>query len=310
MEHNITRTLIVGVPRSGSSWVGEILGTTSGAVLVHEPDNPVCNPQAWRLRERCGWFPVFHPGEAAPEYRQVWDLAFAGGWPLQRPAIGAGKALKRLPPRLRHAVLRPLAASTRRLRSSPQHVVVKSVYATFALEWLVSRYDPHVVVIQRNPLNVISSWMDLEMPLGDLATSPRVRTEYVERRGLPPPPRDARPLLQIAWGVGLQMAVLEQEARRHPEWVRVRHEDLCLDPAARFPELASRAALTWSSAAQQQLNGSQTTGTGYGTRRIAADLPEKWRGWYSAADRRAVMTVLERFDDLQSLLPKATPALA
>ena len=33
------RVLVAGLPRSGTTWVGEVLGRTAGARYLHEPDN-------------------------------------------------------------------------------------------------------------------------------------------------------------------------------------------------------------------------------------------------------------------------------
>ena len=44
--------LIVGQGRSGTTWVGEVLGRAEGARYVHEPDDERRDPQALRARLR------------------------------------------------------------------------------------------------------------------------------------------------------------------------------------------------------------------------------------------------------------------
>ena len=64
---------------------------------------------------------------------------------------------------MRDAVVAALAEATSRLRRRPRHVVVKSVNSVFSLDWIVKRYTPKVLVLRRNPLNVVSSWVVLNL---------------------------------------------------------------------------------------------------------------------------------------------------
>src|SRR5207247_758089 len=50
-----------------------------------------------------------------------------------------------------------------------EHVVVKSVHAPLALEWVAARFEPAVVVVLRHPLNVIASLLELGLPDRDRA---------------------------------------------------------------------------------------------------------------------------------------------
>lgn len=77
----MTRVLVVGMPRSGSTWTAEILGLAEGTRALQEPDNPDNNPAAVAVRSVRGWHPTLEVGQAAPDYQRLWDLAFAGGWP-------------------------------------------------------------------------------------------------------------------------------------------------------------------------------------------------------------------------------------
>ena len=84
--------------------------------------------------------------------------------------------------------------------------------------------------MQRNPLNVVSSWRELRIPLFDLATRPIIRSRYIEPLGIEPPGTDASDVAQIAWHVGLLTHVIAESLENHPEWHFVTHEDLCQDP--------------------------------------------------------------------------------
>jgi len=303
MAAHTSRVLVIGAPRSGTTWVAEVLGATPHTKLIHEPDNPDPNPQAWRARELHGWYPVLRSGERYIDYERIWDLAFAGGWPTSSPAVAAGHILRRLPPPMRHLLLVGLGAMTRRVGRHSTNLVVKSVHAAFCVEWLIDRYSPRIILVQRNPLSVIASWIALDMPVGDLATNRRVRADYIDRWGLPSVDEWAPKLDQIAWSVGLLMTVLQRQAQSHPEWIVVRHEDLCIDPTRELRLLAGQVGLEWSENAERRLLASQVQGSGYETRRVARELPDKWRERYKPGQIPAVMTILAGFPDLRLFLP-------
>ena len=74
-----SRVLVAGLPRSGTTWVGEVLGRTAGARYLHEPDNHLVRPDAWWAKRRFGPYPELSPGAAGGDYERLWALAFAGG---------------------------------------------------------------------------------------------------------------------------------------------------------------------------------------------------------------------------------------
>src|SRR5207237_10167784 len=78
------RVLVAGLPRSGTTWVGEVLGRTAGARYLHEPDNHLLRPEAWSAKRRLGPYPELRPGGDVVSgevggYERLWARAFAGG---------------------------------------------------------------------------------------------------------------------------------------------------------------------------------------------------------------------------------------
>ena len=77
--------------RSGTSWVGRLLGRTAGAAYVHEPDSP-WEPFAARARAGLGSLPAVDAGDSGPPlYAHLWDVAFTGRrrYPTNRLAYQA-----------------------------------------------------------------------------------------------------------------------------------------------------------------------------------------------------------------------------
>lgn len=63
---------------------------------------------------------------------------------------------------------------------------------TFYIEWLLRHHEPRVVVIQRNPRNRISSWIELGVRGFDLFDRPAIRDRCLEPLGSSVPARCER----------------------------------------------------------------------------------------------------------------------
>jgi hypothetical protein len=323
IDDGMTRVLVVGVPRSGTSWVGRVLGSTQGATYLGEPDNHEHNPFALRAKLGIpGWFYPAPAGEAR-EYARLWLTAFgleaspgnlrrAGDRvrdavalrllhsvseaqllrAMQRPGHGWGAGQARL--RLAAA----LGVPTRPSRDT-RSIVVKSVHAPLSIEWVVERVSPvHVLVVLREPLNVLSSWLELGWlaegsdPLGEL--EPAVRDVVAERLEVAPAGPDASPLARSAWLVGALTSALRTAAERHA-WHAVTHESLSERPRERFPAVAERLGLTWTGESDDLVARLDRPGAGYEVTRESAGLSEIWRSRLTDAQVAEVTDMLERF---------------
>jgi Sulfotransferase domain len=245
------KILLAGTHRSGSTWTSQVLSHARDTRVVSEPDGPISDVLGAVVASRLGEFPVLEPSQRSYWYRVVWDLAFSGGWPWDQVASAraAGRGLVRVPPGIRDRAVTALAEVTRRLRPRPGNVIVKSVNSAFSLEWIARRYAPTVVVLRRNPLNVVSSWLVLGMGTGEsVSNDARVVDSYLRPLGLQVPNGHSSEITRVAFNVGLLTKALSETAGRHPEWIVASHDDLCIDPATTFRELTARIGLEWTDA--------------------------------------------------------------
>ncbi|MGZ4756213.1 MAG: sulfotransferase [Acidimicrobiia bacterium] len=300
----MAQVLIVGVARSGTTWVGQTLGRTQGVHYVHEPDG---DHDAFAFRARRGFAanPVLRPGESYAEWERLWRGVFAGGRPSPALRARAARYLYaktpvadrwdawlggRTSPRLR--LVAALAAP--RVGSGSEAVVAKSVRAAFAVEWIAARFEPRVLVVERNPLNVLSSWITLDF-LND-ARQLRTLADTAQRSwGIEAPSESAPRLVQQAFSVGVLMSALREASDRHPDWQVVRHEDLCIEPVRKYRALAERLGLVWSDGAAAFLEESDREGEGYETRRPTSLQPERWRDLLDPAQVTTIQETLAVF---------------
>ena len=256
----MNRILVIGAPRSGSTWLANALACTPGARLAHEPDNTAFNPDAQESLDLHGGYPAPRTGEEFPAYARIWDPVF---------------------------LVPPFATV---------HVIAKSVLAAFAIDWLIDRYRPRVVLIERHPVRVISSWMRKRFRVGDLATRDRIQRQFVERMNLPRADPAAPPLVHVAWAIGVLMSVMREASRAHPEWTVVSHEQLCGDPVARLHDLGNSLQLQWIEETEARIRDLGDTET-IPVELHAGGIPAAWRA-YPPADALAAMALLRRFPEL------------
>lgn len=308
------RLLVVGVPRSGTTWVANVLARAAGASYLEEPDNHFRFAHAFAAKRRLGMreYPLLAPGEtgARTEWlERLWRRAFTPA-----PVGAVSRARRRAANRLvrvagARTVSNTLAGAPRppSLRAAetlavPETaapggcLVVKSVYAPLCAEWVAGAHDVEVAVVIRNPLNVLSSWIALDWldPDGPeaLSTLDPAAVELLRSRfGAPPPPPGALP--RATWLIGMLTCALEDAAARNPSWRRVEHEQLCAAPHDAFPSLAAGVRLPWSARGDALLDAENRPGRGYETARVAAELRDAWRARLDEEQVREIRAVLD-----------------
>ena len=281
--------LVAGLPRSGTTWVGEVLGRTAGARYLHEPDNHLVRPEAWWAKRQFGSYPELSPGADGGDYERLWARAFAGG-PRPSPVYAGARLLQRAgAPRVSGRL-----ASRQHPRPAPGPLVVKSVHCARSLEWAVDRFRPAVVLVERHPFGVIASWRKLGWD--DFLDTDRAALRHAAAvLGVDPPPPGAPWLERAAWHYGLLSSYLQRARRRHPEWLVVRHEVLCAGPEPAFRRLADRLGLRFGDEAARFLAASNRPGDGYSTNRLWHEQVDGGRSRLAPAERALVSATLDAF---------------
>ena len=290
--------LVAGLPRSGTTWVGEVLGHTAGARYLHEPDNHLVRPDAWWAKRELGPYPELRSASAGGDYDRLWSLAFAGG-----PSPSLLYAGSRILQRAGAARLSGLLSRRQRTRPASGPLVVKSVHCARSLEWIADRFEPAVVVVERHPFGVISSWRKLGWD-DFLDNDPGALRYSAAVLGVDPLPPGARWLERAAWHYGLLSAYLEQARRRHPDWLVVRHEVLCTGPEPAFRRLSARLGLQFTERTARFLAASNRPGDGYSTHRLWREQVDGGRSRLTPAERALVQATLDRFS---GALPAPAP---
>ena len=296
--------LVVGVPRSGTSWTANVLAACEGTRLVREPDNEKLSAPAIWAKKDLGRFPVLDAMDRAGGYERLWRWAFAGASDNYRLRVARrllsradDRDLENLAKGRRTKELDLAGVLSARPRVSPagSTVIAKSVHAVLSVGWLASHFEIDVLVVLRHPANVLASWLELELPDRDrnLFALDRVRERFVRPWEVPLPGDTV--LERAVWQLGLSTCALEQAAAAHPEWHVRTHEQLCDDSASQFRSLVHDLGLVWGSGPSVVLETSNKPGTGFTESREASQVADSWRTRLSEEQVKVMLQVLRPF---------------
>lgn len=251
--------LVISIPRSGSSWVGEVLGAAPNALYLREPVNQ-------RHLESGGQGTIFYIDPDAPpaHLHECGDAAFSGL------------------PVFRRGIVRDTAQWPIRERRH-KRVVIKEVNP-LALPWFLAEYGPTVILLVRHPAAVACSYWQL----GWLGTEQRL-AEFDPRllEGPLRPWKDLAPTASGFWRAqGLFQGLVTRFAidtlSRYSDYKIVTYESLCTDPQALFGDLFEFAQLTCDASTlghieERSSSDHQDTQGAYGTRRNSRDMVGAWK---------------------------------
>lgn len=236
--------LVTGSHRSGTTWVGKSLALGDELGYIDEPFHPRHRPGICGAKVTWWYEHVAAGSPNEPMWRAAFQrmLAFDYGYGRELSVARSPRDVGRM---VRDS--RRLSAFRRRgLRP-----LVKDPLAFFSSEWIASTFGAQVLVLTRHPAAFVSSlkrlswefdvrnWLDQEGLMRTLLADHEAELREFARE-----PRDIVDQGVLCWKV--IAAVTEDYARRHPEWVFVRHEDLSLDPEAEYGKLFARFGLDFT----------------------------------------------------------------
>ena len=240
--------LVTGSHRSGTTWIGRVLAFSPNVGYVHEPFN---------VHDWPNWLSVRLPNvftyicdENSHLYEHSVGDALRFRYPIQNIASAQN---------LQHGA--DMVAQYQRslwYRLRQKRPLVKDPIAIMSAEWIARRFDVQAVVMIRHPAAFASSikrlgwgfdfrnWRDQPLLLRDLigAYEEPIR-EFAER------PHDIIDQAILMWNVIHH--VIEGYRKGHPDWIFLRHEDVCEEPLKRFGDLYERLDLTWDRVVEEAI---------------------------------------------------------
>jgi len=327
---NKKRTILVcGVPRSGTTWIANVLSNSPKAYYLHEPDNEQDNILAYIFKKGMHRYPYLNVNDHAASYYKLWKIAFEGRIIFKtinkilktslipyNNRIYVYKDPKKINTCLTNkeniilSFLRRyqnyfIKYSTKKIRPSPQTLVIKSVHCVLSLPWIEKNFAPDtVIIVFKNPFNIITNY--LKIKLGDairnIFNQNRLVKDYFKfltsshfdiiKHGT---------LIQkMAMQIGGFYYFLEKEILKHPNWVKVLHEDLCSDPINEFHKLFNKLNLEWGKNVENFIRKHDKKGTGFSINRKSSEEIDKWKRTLSEEQIKEIIDCIKIFGIVSS----------
>ena len=325
--------LIVGLPRSGTTWIGAVLSSAPGTAYLFEPDNEGLSPVAWLCKRSLHRFPYLAVDDLADDYQHLWATTLTGprwmwlansalGQLLRRKAfeveagIGEKCGLVYVDERM-HRVGRPGQVQPYRVDSHPitarlsrlltaanwearqgARRIIKSVHASLSLEWIAGRFPVEIVVVLRNPFSLVASYKRMRLPdsYRNLPVQDNLLRDWSQY--LPTGSRVARPepVDQMAFQIMLMYRIIERQCGAHPEWTLLSHDRLCIAPEPGYGSVFRMLGLHWTGDTDRKISELGGAGERFSPRRIAAQEPSKWKGELTPEEQHSIEHWIDAFD--------------
>jgi hypothetical protein len=282
--------LITGSHRSGSTWVGRILGTAPGLGYIQEPFKPTTYPGVVP-QPFPDWYHYLcaeNQADATEIFSRVlqFDFHARAAWSTVRSPRSFVRFCRRW-------------ARQSRLRRRRCRPLLKDPFALFSTEWLIRNFDTQVVMLIRHPAAFVSS---LKLKGWNFDFNDFLRQPLLIRDLLAPFENDIARFAREKQGIVEQSALLwncvhhvvHTFRTRHPDWIFIRHEDLSRDPQTGFQELFQKLDVPFdhhTRAKIQELSGehnpAERSDRG-GSRRNSRENIQNWKHRLTPAEIQTV----------------------
>lgn len=284
--------LLLSSPRAGSTWTANILAAAPHIKYYSEPFNPNTT-FGLSLVKKPRWY-EYICSENELTYRALIDDMME----LRRPSFGDVVRAEG-----QRKVLGRMWLSKYKNRSAYHRVLMKDPFACYSAEWLAERYQMQVIVLLRHPAAYVASrkaagWSFdfrnyLEQPqlVRDILSPNLQQIESFVAEKEPPSLETGALQWNLIYGALLSFA------QRNPDWLVVRHEDLCTNPIDRFGTLFEACRLGFDDNVVARIRATTATENPLSNRdgqhRIHRDSRVLVKKWKKQLSQREVETVRE-----------------
>lgn len=289
---------VTGVPRSGTTFVGQILSLPYTVDYIHEPFNPQCG-----FVDTNTWYRYMRPDFDTAQMRQFHELTqklFCYDFNLKTYISARENTVGRLvkqclgsrgPFYLRIAKLNPFHTKA----------LIKDPIGVFLTEYLHLQFGVKPVILIKHPLSQLASYRRVNLwprldHIGQQAAL--VEDYFANEQDFCAP--SANPLLEAASFWRAVYKVLLAQVSQYPDWLLITHESLCEQPISVFKSLYRQLDIPWSARIERHIqqktqgNGSAEAGKGkfHDFNRNSADIFRMRRDSLSLAERQQVFDIV------------------
>jgi len=242
--------LITGSIRSGTTWVGKILGASHSVAVIIEPFNKLHRMGTFGYHWQYQYTYITEENEAdiARTLQNTLNLKYD---------IWAQIKSIRCPRNVAGFIRDFVKFNYWRYISHPR-VLLKDPIAIFSAPWLAKTFHMDVIVLIRHPAAFAWSYKRIREPnrFADFCAQKKLMNDllYPFEKEIFEFQHNKHDLIDEAilmWRI--VYSVVDKFRQEHPQWIFKRHEDFSLRPVEEFRDIFSRLGLNFSSRIQKAI---------------------------------------------------------
>jgi len=298
-QFNDRPILIVGLPRSGTTWQFNVMSQSTALYPIFEPDNRKINPFSHYYLKDNHRFPV-DGGNNEFFMNYLWKNIFTGKWEegyihrvLKYLYLKNNDSMEnniqkycgyKIPKNdmiqyleynfnlssLPNKYIVKLFEYFSKINIKGKIPLIKSVHCIRQLKWIQKNYNPKIVIITRKLPNLIASFLRLKMPdsLRGISASPlfKKKVDIIFEN-------DNKQNGFIFHSMIIQacelLTTLLSYHNLKNDSVLINHEKACENPIFHYKNLFNDLNLTWSNSIEKYIEGENISGAGFVPQRRA-----------------------------------------
>lgn len=289
--------LVTGAHRSGSTFVGRALALPKSVCYVHEPFNV-----DYGLVDISRWFLYMNDrGARADEYRTLIEKLLSGKAKYRRFSwIERDISLKNRVGRLIFGSGAGFDYQSARFSRTISRLLLKDPIACFSSEYLHREFEAMVVVLIRHPAAFAASLKTLgwRFDFGEFFQQRELMDEHLAEyfEDVKTDELTVAGEAAILWNC--IYGVLTKYLERNPAMIKVRHEDLCLNPQIEFRKLYQRIGLYYDEKIESQIcdltNGNgraQSDSRTASVKKSSRDIVHRWKQELTQKEVEIIKTI-------------------
>ena len=276
-------TLVAGVARSGTTWIGDIIASQARSRIMFEP----FNPRLVQPYQNFNYYQYMRPEEENEALNDYCRCIFSG--------------------HIRHRWI-----DRQVTHLAPQYRIVKAVRANLFLKWLQGQFpDVSQVLVIRHPCAVVLSWMQLgwatDEDIEPFLKQPELVGDFlIDKMDIIKRADTDEEKYAIIWCVG-NLVPLKQF---HPDEIFVMYyEHMCTQPEVEVPRLFQAVGRDYQDSIFDYLNRPSTTARPSSAVVTGHDRVTRWQKKLSTGQVNRILSIVKAFG-LEYLYGDSTNPLA
>lgn len=281
MNNNHKKIILFGLPRSGTTWLSEMLSYDNDFRLVHEPDNEANSFLGLVYKSGLPRFPYLTENDQNENYETLFRVALDHS--VSESNSIKNKICLRLTGQNKEKIQQSLHDYNTGLpyhsefmgwliktlmigKKSDCNVIVKSVHGFLSIPFLLKKLDFIPVFIFRNPLNVFSSYHSMKMldqdrklyERKDILNTFDIPSIHASEKSLP---------FLSGYQIGGFYKIIESYILENPSIIALNYEEIISSPMKEVPKVFEKINVPFSSKTKDFMLSKFKQGSGYETNR-------------------------------------------